>query len=222
MPITNCPGPDSKTMWSKYEEHELDRKIWVQFQHLYLVTLLKLFGFNSPSFTIPFPLSRNEKYFPLLGSIKVFKYDSVQFQFSRSVMSDSATPWIAASQASLSIINSQSSLKLTSIESAMPFSHLILCRPLLLLPSIPPSITVFSNESTLHMSSQSTGVSALASVLPKNTQDWSPCSPRDSQESSPTPQFQTINSSALSFLHSPTLTSIHDHWKNHSLCILTK
>ena len=64
---------------------------------------------------------------------------------------------------------------------------------------------------------QSTGVSALASFLPKNTQDWSPCSPRDSQESSPTPQFKSINSSALSLLHSPTLTSIHDHWKNHSL-----
>ena len=45
----------------------------------------------------------------------------------------------------------------------------------------------------------------------------SPCSPRDSQESSPTPQFKSINSSALSFLHSPTFTSIHDHWKNHSL-----
>ena len=61
-------------------------------------------------------------------------------------------------------------------------------------------------------------------VLPMNTQDWSPLgwtgwisSPRDSQESSPTPQFKSINSSALSFLHSPTLTSIHDHWKNHSL-----
>ena len=127
-----------------------------------------------------------------------------------------ATPWITAHQASLSTTNSQSSLKLTSIESAMPFSHLILCRPLLLLPSIPPSITVFSNESTLHMSSQSTGVSALASVLPKNTQDWSPCSPRDSQESFPTSQFKSINSSLLSFLHSPSLTSIHDHWKNHS------
>ena len=63
---------------------------------------------------------------------------------------------------------------------------------------------------------QSIGVSASASVLPKNTQDWSPCSPRDSQESSPTPQFKSINSSALSFVHSPTLTSIHDHWKNHS------
>ena len=62
-----------------------------------------------------------------------------------------ATPWIAACQASLSITNSQSSLKLMSIESMMPSSHLILCHPLLLLPPIPPSIGVFSNESTLHM-----------------------------------------------------------------------
>ena len=62
-----------------------------------------------------------------------------------------ATPWIAARQASLSITNSWSSLRLTSIESVMPSSHLILCRPLLLLPPIPPSIRVFSNESALHM-----------------------------------------------------------------------
>ena len=62
-----------------------------------------------------------------------------------------ATPWITARQASLSITNSQSSLKLTSIESVMPSSHLILCRPLFLLPPIPPSIRVFSNESTLRM-----------------------------------------------------------------------
>ena len=62
-----------------------------------------------------------------------------------------ATPWIAARQASLSITNSQSSLRLKSIESVMPSSHLILCRPLLLLPPIPPSIRVFSDESTLHM-----------------------------------------------------------------------
>ena len=61
------------------------------------------------------------------------------------------------------------------------------------------------------------GVSALASFLPKKSQGWSPCSPKDSQESSPTPQFKSINSSALSLLHSPTLTSIHDHCKNHSL-----
>ena len=63
---------------------------------------------------------------------------------------------------------------------------------------------------------QSIGVSASASVLPMNTQDWSPCSPRDSQESSPTPQFKSINSLALSFLYGPTLTSILDYWKNHS------
>ena len=62
-----------------------------------------------------------------------------------------ATPWIAASQASLSITNSRSSLRLTPIESVMPSSHLILCRPLLLLPPIPLSIRVFSNESTLPM-----------------------------------------------------------------------
>ena len=72
-------------------------------------------------------------------------------QFSRSVMSDSATPWITARQASLSITNSGSSLRLASIESVMPSSHLILCCPLLLLPPIPPSIRVFSNESTLRM-----------------------------------------------------------------------
>ena len=66
-------------------------------------------------------------------------------------MSDSATPWIAARQASLSITSSQSSLRLTSIELVMPFSHLILCHPLILLPPITPSIRVFSNESTLRM-----------------------------------------------------------------------
>ena len=72
-------------------------------------------------------------------------------QFSHSVVSDSATPWIAARQASLSITNSQSSIKLMSIKSVMPSSHLILCCSLLLLPLTPPSIRVFSNESTLHM-----------------------------------------------------------------------
>ena len=72
-------------------------------------------------------------------------------QFSSSVMSDSATPWIAACQTALSITNSRSSPRLMSIESVMPSSHLILCRPLLLLPPIPPSIRVFSTESTLRM-----------------------------------------------------------------------
>ena len=99
-------------------------------------------------------------------------------QFSRSVQSLShvqlfATPWIAAHRASLSVTITQSSLKLTSIESVMPSSHLILCRPLLLLPPILPSIRVFSNE-LFAWGGQSIGVSALASFLPKNTQDWSP------------------------------------------------
>ena len=85
-----------------------------------------------------------------------------------------ATPWITARQASLSIANSRSSLRLTSIESVMPSSHLILCSPLLLLPPIPPSIRVFSSESTLRIGGQSIWVSASASVLPMNTQDWSP------------------------------------------------
>ena len=99
---------------------------------------------------------------------------SLSVQFSCSFMSDSATPWTAAHQASLPITNSQSLLKLMSIELVMPSNHLILCHPLLLPPSIFPSIRVFSNESTLPMRCQSIGVSALASVLPVNIQDWFP------------------------------------------------
>ena len=85
-----------------------------------------------------------------------------------------ATPWITARQASLSITNSRSLLKPMSIESVMSSDHLILCHPLLLLPPIPPSIRIFSNESTLAWGGQSIAVSASASVLPVNTQDWSP------------------------------------------------
>ena len=110
------------------------------------------------------------------------------------------------------------------IELVMPSNILILCCPLLLPPSIFPSIRVFSNESALLIRWQSIGVFAWASVLPMNIQDWfplgltglSPCSPGDSQESSSTPQFKSINSLVLSFLYGPTLTSIHDYWKNHS------
>ena len=138
-------------------------------------------------------------------------------QLSLSVVSIFATPWIAARQASLSITNSQNSLKFMSIALVMPFSHLILCCPLLLLPQSLPGSGSFPMSQLFTWGSQSIGVSAAASVLPMNTQDWSPCSPRDSQESPPIPQFKSINSSALSFFHSPTLTSIHDHWKNHSL-----
>ena len=82
-----------------------------------------------------------------------------------------ATPWTTAHQASHSITNSRSFLRLMSIELVMPSNYLTLCWTLLLLPSIFPSIRVFSNESVLHIRWQSIGVSALASVLPMNTQD---------------------------------------------------
>ena len=86
--------------------------------------------------------------FPSCRSFIMIQFSSVQ---SLSRVRLFATPWITGRQASLSITNPQSSLRLTPIESVMPSSHLILCHPLLLLPPIPPSITVFSNESTLRM-----------------------------------------------------------------------
>ena len=156
--------------------------------------------------------------------LSLLQFSSVQF--SHSVVSDSATPWTAEGQASLSITNSRIPPKLMSIEAVMPSNHLIFYHPLLLLPSIFPSIRVFSNESALHIKwpkywsfsfniSPSNEYSGLISFR----MDWLDllCSPRDSQESSPTTQFKSINSLALSFLYSPTLTSIHDYWKNHSL-----
>ena len=138
-----------------------------------------------------------------------------------------ATPWIAARQAFQSITNSWSFLKLMPIDLMMPSSHLILCRPLLLLPPSPPSIRDFSSESALPMRWPKYW-SFSFSISPSNehpglisfSTDWLDLlavSPRDSQDSSPTPQFKSINSLVLSFLHSPTLTSIHDYWKNHSL-----
>ena len=110
-------------------------------------------------------------------------------------------------------------LESTQTHVHWPSNHLILCRPLLLLPSIFPSIKVFSNESALHIRWPKYW-SFSFNISPSNEHPGlvgSPCSPSDSQESSPTPQFKSINSSALSFLYSPTLTSIHDYWKNHSL-----
>ena len=99
------------------------------------------------------------------------QFSSVQ-SFSRVRLF--ATPWIEARQASLSITISWSSLRLTSIESVMRSSHLILSRPLLLLPPIPPTSKSFPMSQLFTWGGQSIGVSALAWVLPKNTQDWSP------------------------------------------------
>ena len=128
------------------------------------------------------------------------------------------TPGTEARQASLSISNSLSLLELMSIESVMPSSHLILCRPLLLLSSIFPSIRVFSNESVLHIRwpkywhfSFSISPSNEYSGLISFRMDWLDLlAVQGTLESSPTPQFKSINSSVLIFLYSPTLTSIHD------------
>ena len=171
---------------------------------------------------------RSFLYSSSLYSCHLFLISSASVQFS-SVQSLShvqlfATPWIAAHQASLSITNSRSSLKLVSIELVMPSNHLILCHPLLLRPSIfPASVSfpmsqLFASDGQLlefqlqHQPFQWTPRTDLL----EDGQVGSPCSPRDSQQSS-TPQFKSIRSSALSFLHSPNLTSIHDRWKNHSL-----
>ena len=135
---------------------------------------------------------------------------SVQFSHSVMCLRPHKT---AAGQASLSITNSRSLLTLMSIESVMPSNHLIFCCPLFLTPSIFPSIWVFSKESVLRIRWPKYW-SFNFSISPSNEYSGlvgSPCSPRDFQESSPTPQFKSINPLALSFLYCPTLTSIHDY-----------
>ena len=136
------------------------------------------------------------------------------------------TPWTAAHQATLSITNSWNLLKLMSIESVILSNHLILCHPLLLLPPIPPSIRVFSNESVFHIRwpkywsfSFSISPSNEYSGLISFRIDWFDFLAVQGtlKESSSTPQFKSINSLVFSFLYSPALTSIHDYWKNHSL-----
>ena len=136
-----------------------------------------------------------------------------------------ATPWTVVRQASLSINNSQvyaNSCRLsqwchpTISSSVIPF--------LSYLQSFPASWS-FQMSQFFTSGGQSTRVLASKSVLPMNLLDWFPLGwtgwislcPRDSQESSPTPQFKSINSSALNFLYGPTLISIHGYWKNHNL-----
>ena len=141
-------------------------------------------------------------------------------------MSDSATPCTAARQASLSFTTSQSLFKLMSIESVMLSKHLISCCSLLLLPSIFPSIRVFSNELALRIGWPKYW-SFSFSISPSNEHlglisfrtDWFDLLTVQgtSQESSPAPQFKGINSLALSIFNCPALTSVHDYWKNHSI-----
>ena len=174
---------------------------------------------------------------------------SMSVQFSRSVVSDSLQLHglqhaRLPSPSPTPGVHSNLSIKLV-----MPSNHLILCQPLLLPPSILPSIRVFSNESLSQMSSLHQVAKVLEFQLQHQSLQWifradflqdglvgSSCSPRDSQESSPVQnhqffgahllavqgtlksllQFKTISSLVLIFLYSPTLTPIHDHWKNHS------
>ena len=155
----------------------------------------------------------------------------VVFQLFRHVLLF-VTPWTAARQASLSFTISWSLLKLMSIELVMTSNHLILCHPLLLLPSIFPRIKVFSKESVLCIGwpkywSFSISPSSECSGLIFFRIDWLDLLTvqRDSQKPSPTPLLKSISSLAVSFLYGPTLTSIHDYWKNHSfdyteLCLL--
>ena len=116
-------------------------------------------------------MSLENKWVNIVNKIRNTAFSSVQ---SLSHVQRFATAWISACQVSLSITNSRNLLILMSIESVMPSSHLILCHPLLLLASIFPSIKVFANELALQSGGQSIGVSASKSVLPMNTQDWSP------------------------------------------------
>ena len=134
-----------------------------------------------------------------------------------------ATLWIAARQASLSITNSWSLLKLIFIESVMPSNHLILCRSFSCLKSFPESGS-FPMSQFFTSGGQSIGVSASTLVLPMNVQDWFPLewtglislqSKGFSRVFSNT-TVKSINYSAPSFLYTPTLTSIPDYWKNHS------
>ena len=185
----------------------------------------------SPQVTPPFlflSLSLRNTLSLKLNSLKsehsLFPFSSVQF--SHSVMSDSLQPHeLQHARASCP--------SPTPGDHPNPCPSSQWCHPAISSSVVPfsscpqsfPASGSFPMSQLFASGGQSIGVSALALVLPMNTQDWSPLgwtgwspwSPRDSQGSSPTPQFKSINSSALSFLYSPTLTSIHDHRKNHSL-----
>ena len=132
------------------------------------------------------------------------------------------TPWTIACQAFMSFTISQSLLKLVSFESVMPSNHLILCHPLLLLPSIFPTIRGFSNELVLHIRWPKYWSFSFSSSNEYSGQisfrmDWFDLlAVQGTLKTSPTPQFKSISSSSFSLLYSLTFTSIHDYCKNHS------
>ena len=142
---------------------------------------------------------------PTLEPESISQFSSVQLL---SCVQFFVTPWTVACQASQSITNSRNLLKFMSIQSVMPSNHLILWHPCLLLPSIFPSIMVFSNKSVLRIR-WPTYWGFSFSISPSN-EYLGLISFRI------TPQFKSIDSSVFSLLYGPTLTSIHNYWKNHS------
>ena len=146
------------------------------------------------------------------------------FSFNCWVVVISLWPHGLQHKACLPFTVSWSLLKLMSTESVMPSNHLILCCPLLLHTQSFPTSRSFQMSQCFTSGGQSIRVSASTLVLPMNTQDWSPlgglagspCSPRDSQESSPTPEFKSVNPLVLSLLYGPNHICIHDYWENHS------
>ena len=160
-------------------------------------------------------------YLIILSSVQFSSFQSL------SCVQLFVTSWTAAHQASLSVTNSQTRACSNSCPSSWWCHPTILSSVILFsfCHHLFPASEFFPVSQFFTSGGQSIGVSASASVFPMNIQDWFPlrmtvwfpCSPRDSRESSPTPQFKSINSLALSFLYSPTLTPIHDYWKNHSL-----
>ena len=142
-----------------------------------------------------------------------FEFSSVQ---SLTHVRLFATPWTAVCQTSLSITKLLEFAQLMSIESLMPFHLLSLCHPLLLLPSVFLSTRIFSNESSSHQMAKVLEFQLQHQVLPMNIQDWFPLGltglilqPKRLLIIFPIPQFKSISSLALSFLYSPSLTSIH-------------
>ena len=183
-------------------------------------SLLELLGRLSCglSSNIPLPSSLRDAFRSLQYAVNICQANLLVDVQSPSHVRLFRIPWTTTLQFSLSLTISWSLLKFMSIESVMPSNHLILCHPLLLLPSIFPSIRSFSNESAFCIR----WPSASASVLPKSIQGWfplgligwSPCFPKNSQESYSSPQFKNINSLVLSLLYGPTVTSVHDCWKD--------
>ena len=172
-------------------------------------------SFSLPQSETLYPLSSNSLSSP-------FSLNSVQLLSHVQLF---ATPWTAACQTFLSITSSQSLLKLMSIESVMRSNHLILCHPLLLLPSVFPSISVFSNESVLHtrwpkywtFSFRIRHSNKYSGLISFRMDRLDLFAVQRTLKSFPTPQFYGINSSVLSFIYRPTLISIHDHGYNQSL-----